>query len=166
MTGPEFDPIAIIAALNAAKVRFVVIGAVAAGVQGAMWATTDLDICYARTRSDHERLAEALTTLEARPVGLPHGVHENLDSRALAAGDIWTLETPFGRLDCLGSPTPGMTFEVLERSARRIEGSQSYLAASVEDLIEMKLAAGRPKDLIAVELLRALKEEMAAYGVG
>ena len=43
VVGP-FDPLAIIGVLNAHGVRFIVIGGIAAGVQGAMWATTDLDI--------------------------------------------------------------------------------------------------------------------------
>ena len=163
---PAFDPIGMIRVLSEHKVRFVVIGGVAAGVQGAAWFTRDLDICYARNRSDHKRLADALAALDARPRRLPAGVNVTLDARALSAGDIWTLETRFGWLDCLGSPAPGMTYETLVLSARRMEGEESYLVASVDDLIEMKLVAGRPKDLIGVELLRALREEMAAYSTG
>ena len=34
------------------------------------------------------------------------------------------------------------------------------LVASVDDLIRMKRAAGRPKDLLAVEELGALREEL------
>jgi len=48
-----FDPQALIAALNRHGVRYVVIGGIAGGVQGAIWATTDLDICYARGAGDH-----------------------------------------------------------------------------------------------------------------
>ena len=39
------------------------------------------------------------------------------------------------------------------------------LVASVEDLIRMKRAAGRPKDLLAVEELGALRDELASRGV-
>jgi hypothetical protein len=44
-----FDPIAIIRVLNEHQVRFVVIGGIAAGVQGAEWLTTDLDVVRSRT---------------------------------------------------------------------------------------------------------------------
>jgi hypothetical protein len=34
------------------------------------------------------------------------------------------------------------------------------LVASIEDLIRMKRAAGRPKDLLAIEELGALRDEL------
>jgi hypothetical protein len=40
---------------------------------------------------------------------------------------------------------------------------QGFLAASapIEDLVRMKRAAGRPKDLLALEELGALREELS-----
>jgi hypothetical protein len=38
------------------------------------------------------------------------------------------------------------------------------LVASVDDLIRMKRAAGRPKDLLAVEELGALRDELSDRG--
>lgn len=156
-----FDPLAIIRVLNEHQVRFVVIGGIAAGVQGAIWATTDLDIAYARDREDHEKLAAALAQLDAVPVELPAGVRVTLDARSLAAGTNWTLMTRFGRLDLLGEPGGGLDYAALSPRARLIRGEQTYLVASIEDLITMKTAAGRPKDVGQVELLRATAEELA-----
>lgn len=156
-----FDPIAMIRVLNAHGVRYVVIGGIAAGVQGAVWATADLDICYARTRRDLERLAAALRDLGARPVGLEDGVTVRLDGRSLQKGDIWTLDTRFGRLDLLGAPAPGIDFDYLGRSARRIESDETYLVASFDDLITMKREAGRAKDRAHIDLLEAAREEVA-----
>lgn len=119
-----FDPLAMIRILNEHGVRFVVIGGIAAGVQGAIWATTDLDITYARGRDDHKRLAAALTALEAEPVDLPPDVRVHLDARSLAAGDVWTLTTRYGRLDLLGEPAPGIDYNFLARRARTIHGEQ------------------------------------------
>ena len=62
-----FDPLALIRALNEHHVRFVVIGGIVAGVQGAIWATTDLDIVYARSRDDHVRLAADAVDPHRRP---------------------------------------------------------------------------------------------------
>jgi len=46
-------------------VRFVVIGGIAASLQGSTTITNDFDICYARDQDNFERLAAALTELEA-----------------------------------------------------------------------------------------------------
>ncbi len=156
-----FDPIAMIRVLNAHGVRYVVIGGIAAGVQGAVWATADLDICYARTRRDLQRLAEALGDLAARPIGLADGVTVRLDARSLQLGDIWTLDTRFGRLDLIGVPAPGIEFDFLDRSARRIESDEAYLVASFDDLITMKREAGRAKDRAHIDLLEAARDELA-----
>jgi hypothetical protein len=154
-----FDPVAIIAVLNRHQVRFVVIGGIAAGVQGVVWATADLDICYARSRANVGRLAAALEDLEAHVVDEPPGVSVKLDARAIRGGDWWTLTTRLGRLDCLGEPAPGLTFETLVERGRTFEGSETYAVASFDDLIAMKRAAGRPKDLGQIELLRAAAKE-------
>lgn len=155
-----FDPLAIIRVLNDRGVLFVLIGGIAAGVQGAIWATTDLDIVYARGRENHARLASALADLEAAPIDLPPGVRVQLDARSLAAGNVWTLRTRFGRLDLLGEPAPGIRYETLAPRARTIRGEQTYMVASIDDLIVMKRAAGRAKDVAHIELLQATVEEM------
>lgn len=156
-----FDPQALIAALNRHGVRYVVIGGIAGGVQGAVWATTDLDICYARGPSDHERLAAALAELKARPVDLPSGLRVRLDARALRRGETWTLLTDFGRLDLMGEPAPGLDYETLSATARSFVGQhETYLVASLEDLITMKRAAGRAKDRAHIELIQAVREEL------
>jgi hypothetical protein len=41
-------------------------------------------------------------------------------------------------------------------------GEESYLVANLDDLIAMKRAAGRPRDQLQIEILRAAREEMDA----
>jgi hypothetical protein len=155
---PAFDPLAIIEILNRHGTRYVVIGGIAAGVQGAMWATFDLDIVYSRDRDDLTMLAAALAELDARPISIENGVRVTLDERALRHGDVWTLTTRHGRLDLLGEPAPGLQFDALARRARMIEGQQRYRVASLADLIAMKRFAGRARDAGHIELLRAAWE--------
>ncbi|MFQ5744553.1 MAG: hypothetical protein ACE5HV_13325 [Acidobacteriota bacterium] len=50
---------------------------------------------------------------------------------------------------------------MLRRAAQEMdEGGVVIAVAALPDLIAMKLAAGRPKDHIEVEILRALQDEM------
>lgn len=153
-----FDPLAIIEVLNRHEVPFVVIGGIAAGVQGAMWTTFDLDVTYRRTRADLRRLAAALAELEAAPVGLADGVQVHLDEGALVHGDTWTVTTRHGRLDLLAEPAPGLQYESLAPRARTIDGQQTYRVASIADLIAMKRFANRPQDEGHIRLLRAAWE--------
>jgi hypothetical protein len=153
-----FDPLAIIEILNRHGVSFVVIGGIAAGVQGAMWTTFDLDVVYSRDRGGLRKLAAALNELDARLIDLGAGVTVRLDEQSLRHGDIWTLATRHGRLDLLGEPAPGLRYETLAPRARTIEGRATYRVASIADLIAMKRFAGRPRDEGQIELLRAVWE--------
>lgn len=155
----KFDPIALIGVLNRHQVPFVVIGGIAAGLQGAIWATGDLDICYGRRPQDYVRLATALAELEARPADIPDEITVRLDAPALKKGDWWALFTKHGKLDCMGEPAPGIDHDFLARQARRVTTEETYLVASVVDLITMKQEAGRTKDRVHIELLRAIREE-------
>jgi hypothetical protein len=80
----------------------------------------------------------------------------------LRAGDAFTLSTDIGWLDLLGTPAGTAGYEDLARTADAYDlFGFRVLVASVEDLIRMKRAAGRPKDLLALEELGALREERA-----
>jgi hypothetical protein len=153
-----FDPLTIIRALNGHGVKYVVIGGIAAGVQGAMWSTFAVDVVYERTAANHAALAGALADLEASPIDLPDDVKVMIDRRALDAGDVWTLMTSHGRLDLMGEPAPGLRYTDLIIRARWINGAERYPVASIADLIAMKSYAGRPKDVGQVELLRVAAE--------
>jgi hypothetical protein len=88
-----------------------------------------------------------------------------VDAKALRAGDSFTLTTDVGWLDLLGTPSGTSGFEDLARTADVFDlFGQRVLVASVEDLIRMKRAAGRPKDLLAIEELGALRDELARRG--
>jgi hypothetical protein len=80
-----------------------------------------------------------------------------LDARTLKAGLNFTFSTSFGSLDLLGEPP----YEALRERARvlEIDGVPTSVA-SLDDLIRMKEAAGRPKDLLMATEYRVLSDEL------
>lgn len=142
-------------------VQFVLIGGLASQVHGSPSLTGDVDICFALGRENLERLALAVQALGSVRRELPSGVHAPLDARALRAGDVFTLTTRYGDLDLLAHPDPGLDFEALVSRSIRVEVfGKAINVASLDDLMAMKRAAGRPKDRIELEILGALREEL------
>jgi hypothetical protein len=160
--GPApFDPLRAIRTLNEHGVRFVLIGGFAGRLHGSPTVTNDLDLCHARDPANLEALAAALHALGARLRGAPDDVPFLLAAATLAAGDRFTFQTDAGALDCLGTPAGVAGFDRLARAAVRMDlDGLTVDVAAVEDLIVMKQAAGRPKDLIEVEVLGALRDEI------
>ncbi len=161
MSAPAFDPLRVLRTLNDHRVRFVLIGGYAGALRGSPVITGDVDICYARDNENLHRLAAALQVLDAHLRGAPPDVPFQLDATTLRAGDHFTFTTTAGSLDCLGTPAGTQGFEDLDAAAtdEDLDGLVVRVAA-LDDLIRMKRAAGRPKDLIEVEWLSALRDEL------
>lgn len=144
------------------RVDFVVIGGIAARLWGSAMITRDLDICYARAPANLERLADALQEVHAKLRGVKEEVPFRLDARALAAGDSFTFTSDVGDLDCLSTPTGTGGYDDLKADAEQmdVDGLRIWVT-SLADLMDMKRAAGRNKDLQALENLGALRDERA-----
>ena len=154
-----FDPRPILGVLARHEVRFVVIGGIAASLQGSTTITNDFDICYARDQENLERLTAALKELRATLRGVREPVAFRLDARTLKAGLNFTFDTSYGPFDCLGAASGSFDYEQLmgNADAMSLVGT-NVSVASLDDLIRMKRAAGRNKDLIEIENLSALRE--------
>jgi nucleotidyltransferase AbiEii toxin of type IV toxin-antitoxin system len=157
----EFDPGPVLQTLVRHGVDFVLIGGIAAIVLGSSYSTSDLDVAYARDRENLERLAEALRELEATLRGAPHDLPFQPDAETLEAGLNFTLATAAGNLDVFGEPAGAPRYEELKRrsSVEHIEGVEIRVA-SIDHLIAMKEAAGRPKDALLASQLRALSDKL------
>lgn len=159
----RFQPEELIRRLVEAGIDFVVIGGLAAQAHGSTSITRDLDVCIPRDLITLERLAVVLRDVAAVRRGLPVDAPPMppLDPRTLRAGSLFTLDTAYGPFDLLANPDPGFDYETLRRSALSTTMlGMPVLFASLDDLIAMKRAAGRPKDRIELEILGALREEI------
>jgi hypothetical protein len=158
-----FQPARILATLLEHGVAFVVVGGLAAQAHGSPSLTGDVDVCFDRATDNLERLVAALADLDAtrRDVEAAGPWLPPLDTRTLRAGTTFTLTTRFGDLDLLGAPDPGLDYASLVARAvtTSVEG-RPLAIASLDDLIAMKRAAGRPKDRIELEILGAVREEL------
>ena len=140
------------------QVRFCVIGGVALIARGVQRSTEDLDIAYARDRENLVRLARALAPIHPRLRGVPADLPFVLDEASLRSGLNFTLDTDDGPLDLFGE-VPGLgTFEYVDQASDEVEiANTRLLVLTIEGLERAKQAAGRPKDLVDLGYLRALK---------
>lgn len=145
--------------LNEHDVAFVVIGGVAARLHGTGHATVDIDVCPSRTKDNLTRLATALRALGARlrVEGDPEGVAFDPHADLLANVTTMTLITRHGPLDLCFIPA-GFASGYDELALRAITVHHANVdipVASLEDVVESKRTAGRPKDITALPALEA-----------
>lgn len=143
-------------------VRFIVVGGVAATVHGSARLTQDLDVVYARDETNLSRLVDALSPLQPYLRGAPEGLPFAFDVETLAAGLNFTLTTTLGDLDLLGEITGGGGYEKLVGDAIVVQLDEvDFLCLALQRLIDVKRAAGRPKDLEAIAELEIIRDEMS-----
>jgi hypothetical protein len=151
-----FDPRELIAALDAARIEYVVIGGFAVAAHGYVRATKDLDIVPSPAPDNLERLAGLLRDLDAQLYGTgdfdaTEFPFDPLDPEQLAEGGNFLLQTRLGRLDMM-QWVPGIevepAYEHLSASAISITvWGHPVAVCSKDDLIAMKRTAGRQQDL-------------------
>jgi predicted nucleotidyltransferase len=147
-------------ALADGGVEFILVGGVAATVHGSTRLTLDVDVVYRRSRENIDRLVLALAPYHPYLRGAPPGLPFHLDRATLERGLNFTLVTDVGDLDLLGEITGGGTYQGLlpHTIVIKVFGRDCH-CLDLPRLIEVKRAAGRPKDLEAVAELEAILEE-------
>jgi len=149
--------------LAAHEVEFIVVGGIAAVLQGAPIATFDLDLVHLRTVENVQHLLRALLELEGRYRGDPRGLTPT-ESLLMGPGHN-LLTTTNGPLDLLGSIGGGFVYEDLAPDAVTLDlGRVRVGVLGLPRLIEIKEALGRPKDLAVLPALRATLEETRRRG--
>ncbi len=136
--------------LNAHRVEFVIIGATAFPIHGYARATLDIDVFIRPERKNAAQLLEALQEFgyDVSDINLEDLLTKKVLIRQyLVETDIH----PF---------VSGVTFDQVWKN--RVSGSygnEKVFFASLDDLITMKRAAGRPKDLEDLKVLQILRKK-------
>lgn len=165
-----FKPEQMLHELHDHGVDMVIIGGYAMVLQGVDHLTRDIDMAYNPDPENVERLLEALQDLHAyrRAWGLsPEQARAQsapITTEELAQREFLTLATDAGELDVHRGHVAGVGewAAVLEQAEPiEVDGIRVYVL-NIDALRASKLAAGRPKDMIAVEEIDAEIERRQA----
>jgi hypothetical protein len=142
------------------KVRFVVIGGVAAAVHGSSRVTNDLDICYdAGDPGNVGTLARLLAKWEAYPRGVEKNLPFIMDERTLRGAPVMTLATREGEIDVMDRVAGVGDYDAVRKHSERISAlGVTFRVLDLPSLIKAKRAAGRPRDFDHLPELEALLE--------
>ncbi len=136
-----FEPIAVLRALHDREVEYVLIGGVAAVLQGSPLPTYDIDLTPAPGPRNRTRLRDALADLDATAP---------TDEGVIPAESFFA---PFGHIDVHELPAGFASYAELRRGSRAIqlESDLTVQASSLRDIIRSRLAAGDERQLPALE---------------
>lgn len=151
-------------ALDHHRVDYVVVGGVAAILEGAPITTLDLDVVYDLAEENLRRLEAALEQLGA-VYRDPAGRRIAVTADRLRTNRVNLLETESGLLDAMQSIGAGWTYaDLLSKAHVRELGESSVLVLDLEAVITSKEEAAREKDIAMLPVLRRTLEERRKRG--
>ena len=105
-------------------------------------------------------MAAALRELQVTLANAPADLPFQIDAVTLLNGSNFTFDTRLGRVDILGHIDGIKSYEELHAASEpaEIEG-RPVRVASIDHLISMKRAAGRPKDKLMLEEYIVIADE-------
>ncbi len=158
-SGPRSEFELILKILWDAEVRFVMVGDSALAAYGRFPASLLLELCYDLDSDNSKRLAKALEPFHPRLRGVPEDLPFCFDAVTIAGGMNFTLATDIGDIDLFGEVAGIGGYEDV-KGLSVILGLFGYQCAvlSLDGLIQSKRATARPKDLLILPEIEALRE--------
>lgn len=162
-----YEPIFTI--LNAAGVRYVVVGGVATLLHGYARMTADVDLAVDLAPQEALKMIQALVSKGYRPqvpvsaeaFADPVVREEWLQEKHMRAFSLVDPANPMRVVDVLLAPE--IPFEELYgRSQDSYVGQAPVKVAALDDLITLKQHAGRPQDLVDIKELQAIQKQKGA----
>jgi hypothetical protein len=146
--------IEILKVLSRHEVEYILVGGVAAILEGAPVSTFDLDVVFLKTAENLERLLPALLELDAVYFD-PAGRRFVPDADKLASFRMHRLVTSLGSLDVMETIGAGLSYADLISHTRlsEVEGIQIRILC-LETIIRSKEQANRDKDRATLPVLR------------
>lgn len=153
-TDAPLDAERILRTLAEHGVEYILAGGLAAYVYGSTPRVASvIDLIPAPQPANLERLAAALQALDARVLNAGQEDSE-IDAKMFSRATICQFATRDGGVDVLHEVPGGRTYEELSARALRVTlGDIEVPVVDLDDLIQMKLARGRPVDLADVAAL-------------
>lgn len=140
------------------NVEFIVVGGMAAALQGAPVNTLDIDIVYSRSEPNIGRLMTALADLEAVFRTDPRRLVP--DESHLRSTGHKLLQTKHGLLDVLATIEESTSYDELLPDTTELEvAGVRVRVLSLERLIAVKAKLTRPKDRAMLLVLQATLDE-------
>ncbi|HEY2334891.1 MAG TPA: DUF6036 family nucleotidyltransferase [Solirubrobacterales bacterium] len=153
MPEAPLDAERILRALAEHGVDYVLIGGLAVQTHGHVRTTNDADLIPAPDPANLQRLATALRALDARVLN-PGEEKTPVDAKMLPRATIWQFASRDGGIDVMHEVPGGRPFAELRERALNVRlGDIDVPVVDLDDLIQMKLARGRPVDLADVAAL-------------
>lgn len=169
---PPLDVPRLVETLDRHKVDFIVVGGAAAIGHGALRPTEDLDCLPHPDPENLQRLAAAMRELGARIAAEGLTDEESrqlpviLDAQSLSRMEVSTWMTDAGPIDLL-TDIPDrsgkrLTYVDLNDRAENVDTPVAIRIAGLNDIIDSKEWANRPKDHAALPELYALRDARTA----
>jgi hypothetical protein len=141
--------------LLATDVEFVLVGGLAAVVQGAPITTMDVDIVHRRTPENVDRLLAFLESVGAHYRGRPAPPLPPSRSALLGPGHSLFM-TDLGPVDALGAIEGGADYDQLvPRSTVITLGERHLRLLTLEAIVDLKRSSTDPKDRLRLPVLEA-----------
>jgi hypothetical protein len=153
---------AIVGALNSAGVRYLVVGGLAVNAHGYLRMTVDVDLIVDLESRNVIAAMEALKALGYVPK-VPVSLNDFADETKRRSwheekgAEVFALRSdvhPETDIDLFITDPLGFASAYERRIVLEVEKAVPATICAYEDLLKLKLAAGRPKDLLDLEQLR------------
>ena len=160
---PVSDLSALLLGLNEARVQFILVGGLAAVIQGAPVTTFDIDIVPRQSEENMDRLIKFLDAIDAIYRRPDDKVLKPQKKDLLGKGHI-LLSTRFGAIDILGTIEKDLGYDELRPSTVELDfKGDKILVLGLETIVALKQATSDPYEqyrLKVYEETLRLRDEM------